>query len=155
MCYVSSPCCLVECLACIPVRSFHLELQPNANSLQAALCSGFAHHPLSWKNWLTFFVLRLGKDWGIRMGSLQDILSKKDDSIHWVSTFKGFHWFIKPQVYLLSNHHWCTAQVQWVQVFTKLNITMHLNWIMSPGKSVSLLYPLAAFNFNWLPLGVN
>ena len=46
MCYVSSPCCLVECLACIPIRSFHLELQPNANSLQAALCSGFAHHPL-------------------------------------------------------------------------------------------------------------
>jgi len=47
----------------------------------------------------------------------------------------------KPKAYLLLNHHWCAAQVQWVQVFTKLNIAMHLNWIMSPGKSVSLLYP--------------
>jgi len=61
----------------------------------------------------------------------------------------------KPKAYLLLNHHWCAAQVQWVQVFTKLNITMHLNWIMSPGKSVSLLYPLTAFNIYWLPMGVN
>ena len=29
-----------------PSQELHLELQPNANSLHAALCSGFAHHPL-------------------------------------------------------------------------------------------------------------
>jgi len=48
--------------------------------------------------------------------------------------------------YSLSNHHWCTAQVQWIQVITKLHTSMHLNWIMSPGKSASFFHPLATIN---------
>jgi len=138
MCYISSPCCLVECLTSIPLRSstWNFSLmqtvckQPYAVALLIILFPKELTHLSgigTWK-WL-----------GHQNGSPHVILSKQDGTFHWVSTFSGFNWFIKLRLIpiIIDVLHRCS----WYKSFTKLDINMHLNWIMSPGKSVSLLHP--------------
>jgi len=122
-----------------PSKKLHLELQPNANSLHAALCSGFAHHPLPRRIDSSFWYWDLGMigaseweppcypfqaRWHLSLGlycQRLPLISKK----------------LRLIPIIIDVLHRCS----WYKSFTKLDINMHLNWIMSPGKSVSLLHP--------------
>jgi len=87
------------------------------------------------------------KRWGIGVGSPHAHHSKK----RWRHLLGLYHQRLQPtyQIKGLSSFKsslvYCTGGTVGTSL-TNLNITMHLNWIMSPGKSVSLLHPLASLN---------
>jgi len=104
-------------LGMYPYKKLHLELQPNTNSLQAALCSGFAHHPLPRRIDSSFWY------WDLEMIGASE----------WEPPCYPFQarWHLSLGLYLQrlqliyktqvdSNHHWCTAQVQLVQIFYQI-----------------------------------
>ena len=154
MCYISSPCYLVECLTSIPLRSSTWNFSLMQTVCKQPYAVAFAHHPLflkelthlsgigAWK-WLGH------QNWEPPCYPFQDIWHHS-----LVSTFRGFNWFIKPKVYpqIITDvlHRWCSGykyyQFGYYYAFELDNESRQVCVIVTP---------FGNYQYNWLPLGIN